>query len=74
MGVAVTFVAILELMREGLIEIAQVEAYAPIHVRAADPARAGRVIEGSVFDAEAADARLLEQTVDEDGDDEEPLE
>jgi segregation and condensation protein A len=74
MGVAVTFVAILELMREGLIEIAQVEAYAPLHVRAADPARSDRVIEGSVIDAEAADARLLEQTVEEDGEDEEPLE
>ena len=33
MGVAVTFVALLELMREGLIEIAQVDAYAPLHVR-----------------------------------------
>jgi segregation and condensation protein A len=35
MGVTVTFVAILELMREGLIEIVQAETYAPIHVRAA---------------------------------------
>ena len=34
-GVTVTFVAILELMREGLIEIMQTEAYAPLHVRAA---------------------------------------
>lgn len=33
MGVTVTFVAILELMREALIEIVQAEAYAPIHVR-----------------------------------------
>jgi segregation and condensation protein A len=37
MGVTVTFVAILELMREGLIEIVQAEAYAPLHVRAATP-------------------------------------
>ena len=35
MGVTVTFIAILELMKEGLIEIVQAEAYAPIHVRAA---------------------------------------
>jgi segregation and condensation protein A len=35
MGVTVTFVAILELMREGLIDIVQAEAYAPLHVRAA---------------------------------------
>jgi segregation and condensation protein A len=33
MGVTVTFVAILELAREGLIEIVQADAYAPIHVR-----------------------------------------
>jgi segregation and condensation protein A len=38
-GVTVTFVAILELMREGLIEIAQSEAYAPLHVRLGNPAR-----------------------------------
>jgi segregation and condensation protein A len=36
MGVTVTFVAILELMREGLIDIVQAEAYAPLHVRAAN--------------------------------------
>src|SRR4029077_6616007 len=34
MGVTITFVAILELMREGLIDIVQAEAYAPLHVRA----------------------------------------
>ncbi|MGH8232189.1 MAG: segregation and condensation protein A [Steroidobacteraceae bacterium] len=34
-GVTVTFIAILELMREGLIDIMQTEAYAPLHVRAA---------------------------------------
>jgi segregation and condensation protein A len=33
MGVTVTFIAILELMREALIEIVQAEPYAPIHVR-----------------------------------------
>ncbi|MGO9514158.1 MAG: segregation and condensation protein A [Steroidobacteraceae bacterium] len=39
MGVTVTFVAILELLREGLIEIVQSEAYGPLHVRLANPAR-----------------------------------
>ena len=39
MGVTVTFIAILELMQEGLIEIVQSEAYAPIHVRTATAAR-----------------------------------
>jgi segregation and condensation protein A len=38
LGVTVTFVAILELMREGLVEIAQAEAYAPLHVRLGNPA------------------------------------
>ena len=37
MGVTVTFSAILELLREGLIEIVQAEPYAPIHVRAGAP-------------------------------------
>jgi segregation and condensation protein A len=37
MGVTVTFIAILELLREGLIEIVQSEPYAPIHVRAGTP-------------------------------------
>lgn len=40
MGVTVTFLAILELLRESLIEVVQAEAYSPIHVRAA---RADRV-------------------------------
>jgi segregation and condensation protein A len=35
MGVTVTFVAILELMREGLIDLVQAEPYAPLHVRSA---------------------------------------
>ncbi|HXZ61029.1 MAG TPA: segregation/condensation protein A [Steroidobacteraceae bacterium] len=39
MGVTVTFVAILELLREGLIDIVQAEAYAPLHVRAASAGR-----------------------------------
>jgi segregation and condensation protein A len=38
-GVTVTFVAILELLREGLIEIAQSEPYAPLHVRLGNPSR-----------------------------------
>ena len=38
-GVTVTFVAVLELLREGLIEIVQSEAYAPLHVRLGNPAR-----------------------------------
>jgi len=44
MGVTVTFMAILELVREGLIDIVQAEPYAPLHVRAATPARRLRVV------------------------------
>ncbi len=39
MGVAVTFVAILELLRESTIEVVQAEAYAPLHIRAASSVR-----------------------------------
>jgi segregation and condensation protein A len=35
MGVAVTFIAILELLRESVIEVAQSEPFAPLHIRAA---------------------------------------
>jgi segregation and condensation protein A len=44
MGVTVTFMAILELVREGLIDIVQAEPYAPLHVRAATPGRRLRVV------------------------------
>lgn len=43
MGVTVTFLSLLELLRECLIDINQVEAYAPIHVRAATRAVAADV-------------------------------
>ncbi len=33
-GVVVTFLAVLELLKEGLVELVQTEPYAPIHVRA----------------------------------------
>ena len=39
MGVAVTFVALLELLRESVIEVVQADAYAPLHVRAASAVR-----------------------------------
>ena len=40
MGVAVTFIALLELLREQVIELVQAEPYSPIHVRAAASAGA----------------------------------
>jgi len=39
MGVAVTFIAILELLRESVIEVVQSDAFAPLHVRAASSVR-----------------------------------
>ncbi len=39
MGVAVTFVALLELLRASTIEVVQAEAYAPLHIRAASSVR-----------------------------------
>jgi segregation and condensation protein A len=40
MGVTVTFLSLLELLKEGLIELAQGDPYSPIHVRAASRVRA----------------------------------
>jgi segregation and condensation protein A len=44
MGVTVTFMAILELVREGLIDIVQAEPYAALHVRAAGESRKLRLV------------------------------
>jgi segregation and condensation protein A len=38
MGVTVTFLAILELLKESLVDVIQAEPYGPIHVRAAESA------------------------------------
>jgi segregation and condensation protein A len=39
MGVAITFIAILELLRESTIEVVQSESFAPLHIRAASSVR-----------------------------------
>jgi segregation and condensation protein A len=77
MGVTVTFVAILELVREGLIDIVQTEAYAPLHVRSAQGARGLRLaVDNDMREDEAAGpvAESREQTepeasFDDDADD-----
>jgi len=51
MGVTVTFSAILELLREGLIEIVQSEPFAPIHVRSGAPRNISFVVDGDRSDA-----------------------
>ncbi len=48
MGVVVTFLAIMELVREGMLEFVQAEAYAPIHVRAAQ----GELARAPMFEAD----------------------
>ena len=58
MGVTITFAAILELMREGLIDIVQAQAYAPLHVRAANPGRMLRVVTDNTEAAARADEDL----------------
>jgi segregation and condensation protein A len=55
MGVAVTFIAVLELLRESVIEVVQSEEFAPLHVRAASSVRL-------VFDEDAgAEAQIDEK-------------
>ena len=74
MGVTVTFSAILELMKEGLIEIVQAEVYQPIHVRPASGGRKGAAVVGE--DADAENEAALAQPVlpgENDEPDEEPV-
>jgi segregation and condensation protein A len=52
MGVTITFVAILELLREGLIEIVQAGQFAPIHVRAGAPRHVALVVDNDRPEAE----------------------
>lgn len=75
MGVTVTFIAILELMKEGLIEIVQAEAYAPIHVRTGSGTRHLTVVEGgAAAEADAENQAALAQPTlpDENEIDDEP--
>jgi segregation and condensation protein A len=75
MGVTVTFSAILELMKEGLIEIVQADVYQPIHVRPVSGGRkAGAAVESDA-DAENVAALAQPELPGEDDDpDDEPLE
>ncbi len=63
MGVTVTFLSLLELLKGTLIELAQAEAYSPIHVRAATSRQGTQEELISDFDdapEEAADADGVE--------------
>jgi hypothetical protein len=63
MGVTVTFIAILELMREGLVEIVQAEPFAPIHLRAAPEKRNLRLVANNETPEQVAHASQLGETV-----------
>jgi len=63
MGVTVTFIAILELMREGLIEIVQAEPYAPIHLRSSAEKRNLRLVANNETPEQVAHAAKLGETV-----------
>jgi segregation and condensation protein A len=68
-GVTVSFIAILELMREGLIEIMQTEAYAPLHVRAAAANRTLHLVADNTQPQAAAAAPQEPDADVRDGDD-----
>ncbi len=57
MGVAVTFIAILELLRESVIEVVQSEQFAPLHIRAASSVR----LVGDEDQGSAEDPNSLEE-------------
>ena len=54
-GVTVAFIAILELVREGLIEFTQTEPYAPLHVRSASAHRTLHLVADNDLPDEPAD-------------------
>src|SRR6185437_3448631 len=56
MGVSVTFMAILELVREGLVDIVQAEPFAPLHVRSSGQGRLRVVADNDTLPEPAAAA------------------
>lgn len=70
MGVTVTFMAILELVREGLLDIVQTEPYGPLHVRSAGPSRALHLVASNdLVEAgeplESAEEPFMEQVMEQ---------
>jgi segregation and condensation protein A len=63
MGVTVTFIAILELMREGLVEIVQAEPFAPIHLRSSAEKRNLRLVANNETPEQVEHAAELGETV-----------
>ena len=56
MGVIVTFLGIMELVREALIEFVQTEAFGPIHVRAVQGAKESAPVFVTNYGGETNDA------------------
>ncbi len=65
MGVTVTFISILELMKEGLLDIVQAAPYAPLHVRKAAPRRADADLSNDAADLENQAALAQPELADE---------
>lgn len=72
MGVTVTFISILELMKEGLLDIAQTEPYAPLHVRKATARRGDIDLSNDATDTENQAALAQPELEDENELDPEP--
>ena len=71
MGVVVTFMAMLQLVREGLVDIVQTEPFAPLHVRGGRPSIDvdGAAVEAALQQAEAEAVAALASLADEDDED-----
>jgi segregation and condensation protein A len=67
-GVVVTFLAVMELIKESLLEIVQAEAFAPIHVKARAP-REDVLVGEQIFDEELFDEQANNEPVSHPTDD-----
>jgi segregation and condensation protein A len=72
MGVTITFISILELMKEGLLDIVQAEPYAPLHVcktrrgqTSVAPADGDAENQAALAQAELPDENVLDEETDE---------
>jgi segregation and condensation protein A len=57
-GVVVTFLAVMELIKESLLEFIQTEAFAPIHVKARTP-NEGAFVDGAFVDGAFVDGEMV---------------
>ncbi|MEM7080659.1 MAG: ScpA family protein [Pseudomonadota bacterium] len=69
LGVVVSFLAIMELVREGLIEFVQAEPYAPIHIRGVRGAVASAPVFDTNYGGESYDEDAAQQDAENNQDD-----